>query len=385
MDENQFTNILMGKLEWVAEGMYYRFEPNNLPIQYIPSNKVQQQVTRTASVLGELKGRSREFSPQEVKLFQQMFMVKEATLSSEIEGTRATMGDVLRGKKIIEQDKEKREDIVEINNYSKALEIVLQSNTELNVTLLESLHRILLTGARGATKGPGEFKVYQNGIGNREDTLDTAKFVPASPQTTPALINNLMMFMNSKEYEPLYKIAISHYQFETIHPFRDGNGRLGRLLVMAQLCREDFLGYPIIYISEYFNRNRDTYTEKLFNVSAKGEVEDWVLFFLKGLEYQAAQSIRILNELLNYKTHLQEITHELSKSPNMHILIDSLFRSPYFDIEDVQNILKITQPAARSLVIRLVELGVVEEQHPLVKSRRKLYAARKILNIIENS
>lgn len=346
MDERLFISQRAGKLVWVNEGMYHKFEPNELPIEYMPSNVVGRQLTKTASTLGELRGRSKGFTTPEVRLFQHMFMVKEATLSSEIEGTRATIGDVLKGRKIEEANLERRLETEEINNYIKALEMALHNDGVISEALLKKLHNTLLQGVRGASKTPGIYKTEQNAIGNREDTLDTAKFVPASPQTTPDLMANFVKFINTTDYEPLYKIAITHYQFEAIHPFRDGNGRLGRLISTVQICREKLLEYPLLYISEYFNRNRDTYTEKLFNVSARGEVEEWILFFLKALEYQANQSLDLLNKLTEYKSFLQETMHEVSKSPNMHLLIDLLFREPYFEINDIRRTLNISQPAA---------------------------------------
>jgi Fic family protein len=384
MDRKLFVSERAGKLELVADGEYYRFEPNMLPIDYVPSKKVQQQTTKTATSLGVLKGRSRDFSAPEIRLFQNVFMIKEATLSSEIEGTRATMEDIFRGEKIREVDKEKRLDAEEINNYIKALEIALKTEGEITEALLRDLHKKLLTGVRGSSKTPGEYKTGQNAIGAREDTFSTAKFVPASPFTTPYLVENLLKFINGTDYEPLSKIAIAHYQFEVIHPFRDGNGRLGRLISMVQICREEFLDHPLLYISEYFNRNRDTYIETLFNVSARGEIDEWVLFFLKALDYQANRSIKLLDKLTIYKKDLHDIIYQISKSQSMHRLVDLLFKNPYVNTQDVMTTLNISQPRAWGLVTRLESLGVLIEDKTQ-RNRRKLYVAKKIIDIVQET
>lgn len=382
MNEKLFENTETGKLHWIPEGMYYQFEPKKLPFNYNPSFNVMRQLTKTLLALGELNGLSQKFSRQEIRLMQYPFMVKEATLSSEIEGTRSTITDVYKGKKIEETNIEKRLDNEEVNNYLRALEFALKKEDgKITEALLKEIHKMLLEGVRGSGKNPGEYKEVQNAVGNREDTLDSAKFVPASPKSTPELMNNLINFINSNDYDPLCKIAVSHYQLETIHPFRDGNGRLGRMLIMLQICREGILNYPLLYISEFFNRNRDTYTEGLFNVSSRGDLENWILFFLRALESQSKISLKLLNKIQEYKIELQEKMHELSQSPNMHLLIESLFKQPFISVRDIMKPLKISQPAAWNLLQKLSELDIIREVD--VKKRSKIYVAHKIIDIIE--
>lgn len=383
MDEHLFKSTKTGKLVWVNEGMYYRFEPNNLPFDYIPSNKISSQLTKTALALGKLNGLSHKFSANEIRLMQYPFELKEAQLSSEIEGTRSTITDVYKSEKVEEKDPEKRLDNEEIKNYRKALAYALKEENEpLSENLIKEFHKILLFGVRGKDKNPGEYKEIQNAIGKREDSLDTAKFVPASPESVPSLMSNLIDFINSQNYDPLYKIAIAHYQFETIHPFRDGNGRLGRLLIILRLCKEKLLEHPLLYISEYFNRNRDTYTDNLFNVSSKGDIEGWILFFFKALEYQTNQSILLLNKLENYKSELHGIAKSVSKrSHRIHEIIDSLFKAPFLTIRDLINNFNLSQPGARQLIKKLEKLNIIKE-YP-TKQREKVYFAQEILTIIE--
>lgn len=381
MKEELFTSHLTGRAIWVPQGMYFRFEPNSLPFRYIPSIKVMQQQTKTALVLGELNGLSKRFEESEIMLLQYPFMIKEAQLSSEIEGTRSTITDVYKSEKIEEKDFEKRLDNEEIKNYRKTLKFALNQEGTITENILKDFHKLLLQGVRGKNKEPGEYKSQQNAVGNRDDSLDSAKFVPASPESVPILMKNLIEFINSGDYDALYKIAIAHYQFETIHPFRDGNGRLGRLLIMLQLCKEGILKYPLLYLSEYFNRNRDTYTDDLFNVSSRGEIEEWIIFFLKALEYQASQSINLLNKLEEYKNEVHSIVKSISRGYSIHTIVDSFFKNPFLTVLDVKKILKISQPAAWKLLEKLKDIKVLKEYKNENKS--KVYFAYKILDIIE--
>lgn len=386
MDERLFTSQEFGKLEWQHNGAYYYFSPRPLPPKYAPTLQVTKQFEKTLILLGMLKAKAQDFSKEEIFLLQYPFMLKEAALSSEIEGTRSTIADVLKAEKIEEKDFEKRLDNQEIINYRKALQFGLKKVSELGMIpeeLIKEIHRMLLDGVRGKDKTPGEYKKNQNGIGNRQDTLDIARFVPASPEATPGLMKNLMGFVNTDDCSSLYKIAVSHYQFEAIHAFRDGNGRLGRLLIMLQICKDGILDHPLLYISEYFNRNRDTYTDMLFNVSAKGDLEGWLIFFLKALEYQAQQSIKLLTDLQDYKYELQGRMRLLSKSPNMHMLIDYLFKHPFITSTEIRKMLKITQPAAWGLIKKLEH----EEILKLAETTKNgnVYHAEKILSLILGS
>jgi Fic family protein len=387
MDERLFINKDYGNLIWESRGSYYYYEPKKLPIAFKESLKLTKQAEKTVLALGELNGISHKFSEEEILLLRFPLMLKEATLSSEIEGTRSTIADMYKEEKIEEKDKEKKLDNQEVRNYSAALNYLLNNNQNgITEDIIKKAHKILLDGVRGVNKSPGEYKTNQNGIGNRLDTLDIAKFVPASPQTTPTLMKNLVDFMNSDEYSSLFKIAIAHYQFETIHPFRDGNGRVGRLLIMLQICKDGILSHPLLYISEYFNRNRDTYTETLFNVSSRGDVESWLLFFLKALEYQAKQTISLLKKLEEYKKEIHSKITTFSKSPNMHKLIEHIFQHPFINAKDVMVLLDISQPSAWELIKKLKNADILREEEATKEGKN--YSAYKITNIsmgIENS
>ena len=283
MNENDFKETKTGKLVWEQNGMYYRFEPNKLPLVFQEDEELKSLLVETSINLGRLDGMAHKFSKEETHLILTPFMIKEATSSSEIEGTQATLDEVYKNEKEKEEDREKALDIQEIKNYEEALYFGLKDveNKPLTEELIKRLHEILLQGVRGQNKSPGKYKETQNSIGKRSDNLDTAKFVPASPQTVTPLMNNMLKFFEEDPTNILYKLALMHYQFEAIHPFRDGNGRIGRLLILLSLYKQGILKQPLIYISEYFNSNRDEYTQRMYDLSSKGNILEWVKFFLK--------------------------------------------------------------------------------------------------------
>lgn len=196
-------------------------------------------------------------------------------------------------------------------------------------------------------------------------------------------MKNFVEYINSdSKLNPLIKIAIAHYQFEAIHPFRDGNGRLGRLLIMFTLCTEKILTSPLLYISEYFNRNRDTYTDLLYQVSSKGNLDDWIEFFLKALETQAHSSLELINRLEEYKNNLQEKMAQVSESPNMNKVIDLLFNNPFITISEVADNLGLSIPGASGLVHKLEEM---EELVEITGNKtRKVFMSKNILRILED-
>ena len=384
MDEREFTDSKTGKLVWEQNGMYYRFEPNHLPFkEFMPSQNLINSLLNTALVLGRLDGQTQKLSPEEVTLLRMPFILKEATLSSEIEGTRSTLTDVYKDEKQKETDVQKALDNEEIRNYAQALEYGLKNiNQGITEEIIKEMHKILLQGVRGSDKQPGEYKITQNAIGKRQDTLETAKFVPASPQNAPFLMKNFVEFVNNdKTLNALYRIAIAHYQFEAVHPFRDGNGRVGRLLIMLILCKEKILCQPLLYISEFFNRNRSTYIDSLFDVSSKNKIEEWILFFLKALEVQANSSLQLIQELESYKKYLQEAMAEVSQSPKMHLVVELIFKNPFITIKDVADEIGMTLPGASNLVHKLEQKGVLKEITG--KKTRKLFVAQRILDIME--
>lgn len=380
MNEQDFISNRTGRLLWDPHGMYYRFEPNELPFDLNETPELSEQAQRTMLAIGNLNGLTHRFSNDQIERFRLPFMLKEAQLSSEIEGTRSTLSDVYREQKIIELDPEKRLDNEEIRNYRDALEYALTSDEPLSSEFIKEVHRILLRGVRGADRDPGRFKREQNAIGQRSDTLDSAKFVPASPERTGALMENLVSYL-AEEMHTLYRITLSHYQFEAIHPFRDGNGRLGRLLIVLLLCRKGVLRHPLLYVSEYLARNRDSYIDALYTASAKGAIEPWIAFLLKALEVQAHRSGELLMTIDRYREETIATARAHSQSPRMHDLVSYLLTHPFVTTSDVRAFLNISQPAAWGLIRKLLEADIIREVD--VPGRTNVYVAHRYLFLLE--
>lgn len=384
MKESDFKESKYGRLVWESNGYYYHFEPNKLPLPFDPNTNLSKQLEKTAIVLGRLDGISRRLKPEEVNLVQRPFIIKEAKFSSEIEGTRSTITEVYKSEKQKETNIEKKLDTEEIQNYGKALQHGLNHQGDITEKLIKEIHFILLNGARGSDKSPGEYKTNQNAIGERQDTLETAKFIPASSETTPDLMKNFEEYINGQnETNLLYRVGIAHYQFESIHPFRDGNGRIGRLLIMLHLCKSGIISKPLLYISEYFNRNRSTYTELLYGVSSSNNMNEWVEFFLKGLEIQSINSMQLIDRLENYKNDLDNIVSEVSNTHNIHLIVNELFKNPFVTITEISKLTGLTIAGASHLVHKLEAMGILQEITN--KGSSKLFMCKGIIDILESS
>ena len=382
MNENEFISKRAGKLIWEPNGAYYRFEANYLPLKFTENPELSAQAQKTIAALSKLEGLTIGHTKKEIILFQTPFMIKEAQLSSEIEGTRSTISDVLKEEKIEELDPERKLDNEEIRNYKKALIWAIEEMPkEFTEEFIKNIHKKLLEGVRGYEKEPGEYKKFQNGIGRREDTLDSAKFIPASPESTPKLMGNLIKYANKDALSNLYKIAIIHYQLEAIHPFRDGNGRLGRMFIVLELVKDKILTHPLLYISEYFTKNRETYIDLMYDVSSKGKIEEWIKFFLEALENQANKSLELLIKIKNYKQELYIKADILSNNSKIYKLINFLFEHPFINVKDIQDILKVSQPTAWKLTNKLIEHRIIKEVN--TKSKKKIYVAYRVIDILE--
>lgn len=383
MDDSQFINERTGKLIWESLGLYHKFEPKELPFKINDNPELTNKLMETAINIGRLDGICNKFNEKETNLLITPFLFKEATISSEIEGTRSTLNDVYKSEKEIEKNKEKALDNQEIKNYIEALRYGLEKikNEQISEEFIKELHKKLLTSTRGENKNPGEFKITQNAIGKSTDTFQTAKFVPAGPESTKRLIQNLIKFLDDQTINPLYKIAIIHYQFETIHPFRDGNGRIGRLLIMIYLCKEGLINQPLLYPSEYFKMKKNEYLDRLFEASAKGKLEEWILFFLEALNVQAKQSFNFANQLKNYKKELISNLRSKNKSPHILTIIDMLFENPYIRIVDIKEKTGLSATATIRLIKFFEKENILYSNEK--RERNKIFLAKEILKILE--
>jgi len=314
---------------------------------------------------------------------------QEAVLSSKIEGTQATLGEVLEfdaGGEPTEPSK--REDINEIINYRKSLRIAEAKLQErpFNLNLLKDLHGILLGSVRGRDKARGQFRTTQNLIGAPGDTLETAKFVPPTPEDVMPALDNWERYYHANESDPLVQLALIHAQFEIIHPFLDGNGRIGRILVPLYLYEKKLLSSPMIYLSAYLERNRDEYVERLRMLGRAPEAwTDWVLFFLKGLEEQArrnADTARAVIDLYGkMKVRMIETTHSQFAVP----LLDQIFQQPIF----TSKLLFVganegpSKAMLASLLKRLTDEGILKVLRPGRGSRPHRLILPDLINLCE--
>lgn len=379
MDESDFKGTKTGEVRWSMNGGYCYFHPYDLPFDHVCTSEVKNAMTNASIELARLDGMLRLIDDDTIKMLTMNIALVESTSSSSIEGTRSTVDDVLRSEKIEEVDESRSRDNQEIINYRNAL---IQGFNELPVDgtidtdMIKRLHRTLMTGVRGSDKSPGVFKTHQNAIGRATDTLETAKMVPASPETVDHLIDNWLEYVNSHPTDTVEKMIMAHYQFEAIHPFRDGNGRVGRLLSMMILRRDGLLENPILYISGYLNSRRNEYIDRLYMVSSRNAIDEWLLFMAEGLRTQAMATARTVEELLNYKKELNSMAEDIKDT----MVIDMLFRNPYITSKDVVDGLGISPPTAIKILKRMESVGILREVTG--RERGRVYCADGIIEIL---
>ncbi|MDX2272651.1 MAG: Fic family protein [Cyanobacteriota bacterium] len=311
-------------------------------------------------------------------LFVFMYVRKEAVLSSQIEGTQSSLQDLLAAEAQL-FDHELPRDVDEVVNYVRAMNYGLDrlATLPVSVRLIREIHAELLKGVRGGQLQPGELRATQNWIGPSGCTLNTAIFVPPPHHEVPRILGELETFLHNKDsLPPLVKIALAHVQFETIHPFLDGNGRVGRLLITFLLTERGVLHKPVLYLSHYFKQHRQTYYEHLQSVRDYGEWEAWLKFFLQGVVSIAGEAAETARRILILREqHRSAITEKLGRaSGNGHKVLEFLFDRPIVTVSDVQSLTGTTYSAANTLVSKLADLGVLIEMTGYARNRRFQYA-----------
>ncbi|MFQ5345739.1 MAG: Fic family protein [Mariprofundus sp.] len=335
----------------------------------IADSKVQTLLSEADRALGELNAFS-QLIP-DVDFFIAMHIAKEATQSSRIEGTRTNMEEALLDEHEIEP--EKKDDWQEVQNYIHAIHqaIAQLESLPLSNRLLRDTHRTLMQGVRGKDKIPGEFRRSQNWIGV---SLKQAVFVPPHNEAVLDLMSDLEAFLhNDMVHVPhLIKIAIAHYQFETIHPFNDGNGRLGRLMIALYLASNDLLTKPTLYLSDFFERYKTQYVDHLMAVREGNKLKAWLIFFLYGVKETAKSSIQVFKDVLKLKERLDsEVLPHFStrRQKNAQTLMKQLYKQPVVNIKAVSMLLGITVNTAALLVNDFVKYGVLQEMTGKPRSR----------------
>jgi Fic family protein len=339
------------------------------------SGKLQSLLSRADLALGRLDGSIQTLPNPD--LFVYMYVRKEAVLSSQIEGTQSSLQDLLSAEAQIFSPERPR-DVDEVVNYVRAMNHGLARLKELpvSVRLIREIHGQLLAGVRGSHLTRGELRESQNWIGPGGCTLNEAIFVPPPPENVPEALGALERFLHEDETLPLLvKIGLAHGQFETIHPFLDGNGRVGRLLITFLLCENGVLQKPVLYLSHYFKRHRQAYYELLQATRERGAFEEWLEFFLIGVAKVSAEATETARQILMLRErHRTLIADRLGRAAgNGHRVLEHLFEHPIVSINEIADLTGITYAAANHLVERLTAVGVLAEITGQTRNRRFRY------------
>ena len=358
---------------------YRAFMPAPLPPDppVALTGELPSLLSRADRALGRLDGSVLTLPNPDLFVF--MYVRKEAVLSSQIEGTQSSLQDLLAAEADLFDDTLPR-DVDEVVNYVRAMKHGLSRLVDLpvSVRLIREIHAQLLDGVRGSRLQPGELRHSQNWIGPAGCTLATASYVPPPHEEVPQALGDLERFLHGDDdLPPLVKIALAHVQFETIHPFLDGNGRVGRLLITFLLTECGVLHKPVLYLSHFFRRHRQAYYEHLQAVRDGGDWEAWLGFFLRGVIEVAGEAAETARRIqLLREQHRTAITDRLGRGAgNGHRVLESLFDRPILTVADVRELTGITYAAANNLVARLVELGVLAEMTGYARNRRFRYEA----------
>lgn len=371
-------NSPSGKIITTSTG-YQEFVPNPLPPQFEWNNTLVSSLSRADHILGML---SREGSRlPNPHLLMRPFITREAVLSSKIEGTQATLGEVLANEIGVQVDRNP-DDLQEVKNYIIALDHGLHrlQDFPLSLRLIKEIHEKLMQGVRGSHATPGEFRRTQNWIGIPGCTLNTAKYVPPTPDELMDCLSNLEKFIHDNTLPPLIHTALCHYQFEAIHPFLDGNGRIGRLLITLLLIKKKMLPSPLLYLSAFFEATRDEYYKQLYNVSNKGTWEDWLTYFLNGVSTQASDVLsraeRINALISNWQTKIGGKTES-----SIQNIVKYFAVNPYLSTKTIAKKLNIAFSTAQRAIEKLERLGIISIASE--GKRDRVYCASQILSILE--
>ncbi len=368
---------------------YWAFLPNPLPPDLKWDNLLIRTLSKADRAFGELIRLGASMSNPYLLLSP--LIRREAVLSSRIEGTRANLNDlyVYEARQLMlpgipDSEEDELRDTKEVFNYVRALEHGIErlKTYPLNLHFIRGLHQILMEGVRGKDKNPGEFRSIQNMIAGPGESLEEARYIPPPPEELPQALEQFEAYLNTEgEYPPLVRLALLHYQFEALHPFIDGNGRVGRLLITLTLHTLEPMFQPMLYLSAYFENYRREYIDGLLSVSRDGNWRDWIIFFLRGVETQsreAVQKSRNLQDLQNDYRARAEHAHPRTTIPLQ--IIDLLFDKPFITIRTISNYFGVAYQTASNNVNRLVEMEILRQSGR--KERDRIFYAPEILEII---
>lgn len=380
MDVEKFKNSPTGRLIKTARN-YWAFIPNPLPPPGL--DKFSAELVRILSEadrgIGVLKSLSKLIPNP--NLLVAPYVRKEAVQSSRIEGTQASLSDIFYYE--ASKEKPKKADVLEVLNYVRAMNYGLSRLKELplSLRLVKEIHLKLMEGVRGEKIKSGEFRTTQNWIGPPGCSLTDATYVPPPvPEMNEALSQWEKFIHSDNSMAPLIKCALMHYQFEAIHPFLDGNGRVGRLLITFYLYERGYLEYPILYLSDFFERYQNEYYDLLLVISQDGNWDAWLKYFIRGVAEQSKVAEETGHKILDLQKKYRQQLQKESVSTPVFQLLDMLFLNPFVSLPEASNYLKITWPTAKASVERLVKLEILKEVSG--RKRSRIYCAEELLNIL---
>lgn len=368
----EYINNLSG------EAMYKSFRPAPLPPEIEMDSEMVSLLTGATKALATLDTLS-SYIPN-MNLFVSMYVRKEALLSSQIEGTQATLEDVLDP--LIE--KNANQNVADVVNYIKATEFALERMNTLPLCnrLIKETHAVLMSGVRGHEKSPGEFRTSQNWIGAAGSSLKNARYIPPNPNDMIDAMSDLEKYINSDDtLDLLIQAALLHYQFETIHPFLDGNGRVGRLLITLFLMEKKVLSSPALYISYYLKKNRIEYYDRMSEVRNKDNYEQWIKFFLNAVKESAVESVDTIKKLYSlHDTNIQKIKTMGRAAKNARVVFDYLEQNPIIDIKKTAEELNLAFSTVSLAVTRLIEADILIQTNNA--NRNRVFSYEKYLDIL---
>lgn len=377
--KNAFGKVV--QVDGVNGDQYNVFIPNPLPPNIEFDEELVLILSRAEEKLGKLSGICLTLPSPNLLIIP--YLRKEAIMSTRIEGTRISMQEVLLSE--AKEKEEKTKDAQEVVNYINTVNYALTKieKSPINVELIKEMHKVLMEGVRGDEKAPGEFREVQNWIGSELSKVSDANFVPPNPEAVPKLMEDLIEYLNTEHNVPvLVRCALMHYQFETIHPFCDGNGRIGRSLITVYLCKKKKIIKPLLYISEFFEKHRLEYNELLLKTGQTGKFEGWIKFFLKAVEVQSEDASVRAHKLLYLRESYRKRVQREAQSSDILNIIDYLFSNPFITVKRAQHILDVTYPTGKKYVERLVEYEILKEANRL--QREKTFVAYEIYEIIKD-
>lgn len=382
MDPKAFQNSPTGRTVHVARGDYWAYAPNPLPPSLAWTSELVADLSAADQALGRLAGLGATLLNPHILIAP--FMHREAVLSSQIEGTQASLSDLYAYEAVQLSLFDQPSDVREVHNYVRALEYGLErlSSLPLSLRLIRELHEHLMAGVRGEHQTPGEFRRGQNWIGPPGCTLSSATFVPPPVAEMNQALDAFEEFLHADSPLPsLVRLGLIHYQFEAIHPFLDGNGRVGRLLITLLLCAWRLLPQPLLYLSAYFEAHRQEYYDHLLGVSQYGTWEAWLRFFLRGVAEQSLDAVARAAQLQVLHAQYHQRFQTMRAAARLLQVVDLLFVRPILGIPQVAEALGVSHQSASRYVETLETEGVLREITG--QARNRVYRADEVLQAIE--